>query len=402
MTAEPVPVRPATATEVFIAFLRLGLTSFGGPVAHLGYFHQALIVRRRWLDEQSYADIVGLCQFLPGPASSQVGIVIGLAKAGWQGAVAAWLGFTLPSAVVMTLIGLGLSHFRADIPAGLLHGLILVAVPVVAQAVWLMARQLCPDMPRRILAVLAGIILLLANNPMLQPVAILAGGIVGLAILKTPAVTPHSQLSVGIGIRFAVVSLVLFFALLAVSLTSSLMRDRTLAVAAGFYRSASLVFGGGHVVLPLLQASVVPQGWVSNDAFLAGYGAAQAMPGPLFSFASYLGTVMKMPPNGIAGSIICLLAIYLPSFLLVVGALPFWDMLRHQSSVRDALAGVNATVVGLLLAALYNPVWTSAVHGPTDMAIALAGFGLLMVLNMPAWLVVAFLAAGSWLLSTMG
>lgn len=404
MTDDASPLRPAGAVDVFTAFLRLGLTSFGGPIAHLGYFHQALIVRRRWLDEQSYADIIGLCQFLPGPASSQVGIAIGLAKAGWRGAVAAWLGFTLPSAVLMTLIGLGLGRYRAAVPAGLLHGLVLVAVPVVAQAVWLMARRLCPDRPRQLMALSAAVVLLLTATPLMQPVVIVAGGLAGWLLLRQPAAPgPAAGRPRGIGKGFAGTALLLFvLLLLGLPLAAAMRHDQILSVTAGFYRAGALVFGGGHVVLPLLQSTVVPPGWISKEGFLAGYGAAQAMPGPLFSFASYLGAVMNTVPNGAAGAILCLMAIYLPSFLLIAGTIPFWDFLRHRAAIRGALAGINAVVVGLLLAALYSPVWTSAIHGAADMAIALTGFALIAVFRAPPWLVVVLSAAGGWLAASLG
>jgi chromate transporter len=389
-------------SAVFLAFLQLGLTSFGGPIAHLGYFREAFVVRRRWIDEHAYADLVALCQFLPGPASSQVGIGIGLAKAGLPGALVAWLAFTLPSAVALAAFGYGVVVLQDAIPAGLLHGLKVVAVAVVAQAVWGMARTLTPDAPRITLAVLAAIGVLAAPTSSIQVAVIAAGGVAGLLFLRNDTDPPHVSLGIDVSKPLAMSALVLFFALLiALPLLAAAVPSQTLALIDSFYRSGSLVFGGGHVVLPLLQAEVVPPGWVSNDDFLAGYGAAQAVPGPLFTFAAYLGTVMGPSPNGWVGAIICLIAIFGPSFLLVVGALPFWDALRHLRWVRKALLGINAAVVGLLLAALYDPVWTSGILTAADFALALAAFTLLVFWAVPPWLVVLFSAAGGWALQAL-
>ena len=388
--------------KIFLAFLHLGLTSFGGPIAHLGYFRDAFVVRRRWIDEHAYADLVALCQFLPGPASSQVGIGIGLAKAGMPGAFAAWLAFTLPSAIALALFGYGVVAFQDAIPSGLLHGLKVVAVAVVAQAVWGMARTLCPDAPRVTLAVIAAIATLAAPTPFIQVAVILAGGVAGLLLLRSDTNPPHVSLGIDVSKGVAVTALALFFVLLVgLPFLAAASSSHTLALVDSFYRSGSLVFGGGHVVLPLLQAEVVPPGWVSNDAFLAGYGAAQAVPGPLFTFAAYLGAVMGPAPNGWLGAAICLVAIFVPSFLLVVGALPFWDALRHLRWVRKALLGVNAAVVGLLLAALYNPVWTSGILSPADFALALAAFTLLVFWTVPPWLVVLLSAAAGWALQAL-
>ena len=390
------PAGPSVAA-VFVAFLQLGLTSFGGPIAHLGYFRDAFVVRRRWIDERAYADLVALCQFLPGPASSQVGIGIGLAKAGLPGAFAAWLAFTLPSALALTAFGYGVVAFRDAIPGGLLHGLKVVAVAVVAQAVWGMARALCPDPSRVTLAVLAAAAVLAAPTPLVQVAVIVAGGLAGLVLPRTGDEPPHVALGIAVGRGIAIAALALFLALLAgLPLLAAAWPSQALALADSFYRSGSLVFGGGHVVLPLLQSEVVPPGWVSNDAFLAGYGAAQAVPGPLFTFAAYLGTVMGPEPRGWLGAVICLFAIFAPSFLLVVGALPFWDALRRLRPVRQALQGVNAAVVGLLLAALYTPVWTSGILSPGDFALALGAFTLLVFWRMPPWLVVMLTAVGGW------
>lgn len=386
-----------SVASVFLAFLQLGLTSFGGPIAHLGYFRDAFVVRRRWIDDQAYADLVALCQFLPGPASSQVGIGIGLAKAGLPGAFAAWFAFTMPSAIALLAFGYGVVAFHDAIPPGVLHGLKVVAVAVVAQAVWGMARNLTPDAPRVTLAVLAAAAVLIAPTPLMQVGVILAGGLAGVAFLRTDIDSRHVSLGIAVGHGVALTSLILFFVLLiGLPLLAAAYPSQALSLADSFYRSGSLVFGGGHVVLPLLQAEVVPPGWASNDAFLAGYGAAQAVPGPLFTFAAYLGTVMGPEPNGWLGGLICLLAIFAPSFLLVVGALPYWDVLRHQRFVQKALLGVNAAVVGLLLAALYAPVWTSGILSPADFALALGAFTLLVFWKVPPWLVVVLTAAGGW------
>ena len=388
-----------SAAAVFLPILRLGLTSFGGPVAHLGYFHDEFVVRRKWLDERAYADLVALCQFLPGPESSQVGIGVGLSRAGLPGAVAAWIGFTMPSALALILFGYGVTAFGNAASSGALHGLKVVAVAVVAQAVWIMARNLCPDAKRATLAVLATIAVLAVRSPFVQVGVIVVGGLVGWAILRADAPTDHVDLGVRIKRGVAITALVLFFAaLIGLPVLAAAFPSQTLALVDSFYRSGSLVFGGGHVVLPLLQAEVVPPGWVSNDAFLAGYGAAQAVPGPLFTFAAFLGTVMSGAPNGISGALICLVAIFASSFLLVVGAMPFWDALRRIGAVRNALLGVNAAVVGLLLAALYDPVWTSAILSPADFSLALAAFTLLVVWKTPAWLVVILTALGGWAL----
>ncbi len=388
--------------RIFLVFLRLGLTSFGGPVAHLGYFHSTLIKRLRWLDEDSFAELIALCQFLPGPSSSQVSIGIGLAKGGWAGAIAAWTGFTLPSAFAMTMLGIGMGYFGAGIPGWLSHGLILVAVPVVAQAILLMTRQLCPDWLRRFLALVSTVILLWLPLPAIQPLTIAAGGALGWFFLKGPGKNLPMAFPTGLNRRTAFAALGLFFLLLALlPFVSGLLHNHALAVFSAFYQSGALVFGGGHVVLPLLQSAVIPTGWVSGADFLAGYGAAQAMPGPLFSFAAYLGAMMTSAPNNLAGAALCLAAIYLPSFLLVIGALPVWQAVRHHPQGRGALSGVNAVVVGLLLAAFCRPVWSSAVHTPTDLVLALAGFGLLTVVSMPSWAVVILTVLGAGLFAAM-
>jgi len=389
--------------EVLRVFLRLGVTSFGGPVAHLGYFRAEFVERRRWLDEAAYADIVALCQFLPGPASSQTGISIGILRAGLPGALCAWLGFTAPSALAMVLFGYGVAAFGNLADSAWLHGLKIVAVAVVAQAVWGMARNLCPDRERATIAVGAAMLALAIPSAPGQIGAISAGGLIGWGLLRG-GTQPRDQHSLVVRLprAWSVMALVSFFALLVgLPLLTAAVPSHTIALVDSFYRSGALVFGGGHVVLPLLQASVVPPGWVTNDAFLAGYGGAQAVPGPLFTFAAYLGTVMGPPPNGWRGGLICLVAIFLPSFLLLIGALPFWDTLRRRTGVQSALRGVNAAVVGLLLAALYKPVWTSAIFGPADFAIGILAFLLLAFWAVPPWLVVVFGAVAATVVSVI-
>lgn len=385
---------------VFLIFLRLGLISFGGPIAHLGYFREEFIIRRRWLAEHSYADLVALCQFLPGPASSQVGIALGLLRSGYMGALAAWAGFTLPSAALLILFALGIDNYGEAVAPGVLHGLKVAAVAVVAQAVWGMARNLCPDTLRVSLMAMAACIILLEPSTLSQIIVIAVAGIVGLLLLNPPQAAAHDPLTIMISRKVGALWLSLFFFLLAVlPILAQLLPGQAIAMVDAFYRAGSLVFGGGHVVLPLLQAEVVPSGWVSNDAFLAGYGAAQAMPGPLFTFASFLGASMNTEPSGWFGSIICLLAIFSPSFLLVIGALPFWEQLRRSVGMQAALAGISAAVVGLLLAALYQPVWTSAIHQPQDFGLALIALVALMFWKLPSWLVVVGSGIGGWLLT---
>ncbi|WP_341248913.1 chromate efflux transporter [Cupriavidus pauculus] len=389
--------------QVFAVFLRLGLTSFGGPVAHLGYFRDAFVVRRRWLSEASYADIVALCQFLPGPASSQVGMVVGLSRAGYAGALAAWIGFTLPSALALMVFAQGITRFGWLLPAGALHGLKVAAVAVVAQAVWGMGRSLCPDAPRVTLMGLAAVAVTLAPSPWCQVGVMVVAGLVGLWTFRTADAVPHEPLPIRIGHGVALFCLIAFAALLVgLPLAARLSGTHAMALFDAFYRAGALVFGGGHVVLPLLQAAVVPTGWVDNDTFLAGYGATQAVPGPLFTFAAFLGAAGAVAPNGWLGGALCLVAIFAPSFLLVVGALPFWERLRRNRGARAALAGINAAVVGLLVAALYNPVWTSAVLHAADFALALCALVALTAWRAPPWLVVATCALGGWALQTIG
>lgn len=393
---------PGSAFEVFKVFLMLGCTSFGGPIAHLGYFREEFVARRKWLEERAYADLVALCQFTPGPASSKVGIGIGLSRAGLPGALAAWLGFTAPSVLVLILFAFGIGAFADDLNAGWLRGLKVVAVAVVAQAVWGMAKNLTPDAQRFTLAVVASIIALAVPSSAGQIGAILLGAAVGCVFLGGKVDDAHVDMRISLGKTAGAVSLVLFFVLLiGLPAISAIYPNQSLALFDSFYRSGSLVFGGGHVVLPLLQSEVVPPGWVSNDVFLAGYGATQAVPGPLFTFAAYLGFMMGPQPNGWAGAALCTVAIFLPAFLLTIGVLPFWDDLRRLRKVRSALVGVNAAVVGLLLAALYHPVWTSAIEAPSDFGLGLAAFALLVFWKAPPWLVVVLSAVAGWGLEKM-
>lgn len=402
MTDPRVQVRDS-AWSVFLIFLRLGLTSFGGPVAHLGYFRAEFVSRRRWLSERSYADLVALCQFLPGPASSQVGIALGLSRAGYRGALAAWAGFTLPAAVVLILLALGLTHYGSLLPYGALHGLKVVAVAVVAQAVWGMARNLCTDALRITVMMVAACIIVLETSAWTQVSVMAVAGLAGLLLFKPAQAVAHDPLPSPLGRRAGVAWLSLFVVLLVgLPLANELISNQTLAMVNAFYRSGSLVFGGGHVVLPLLQSEVVQPGWVDNQTFLAGYGATQAMPGPLFTFAAFLGAAMNQAPTGISGGLIALLAIFLPSFLLILGALPFWEAMRRSPRTQAALIGVNAAVVGLLLAALYHPVWTSAIDRPQDFGLALLALVALMFWKLPPWLVVIAGGASGWLLSLAG
>ncbi|WP_248749240.1 chromate efflux transporter [Pseudomonas sp. MWU15-20650] len=388
MTTLP-PDHRAGPWAVFLIFLRLGLTSFGGPVAHLGYFRDEFVTRRRWLDERSYADLVALCQFLPGPASSQVGIALGMSRAGYRGAAAAWAGFTLPSAMALILFALGLSHYANGLPNGALQGLKVVAVAVVAQAVWGMARNLCRGTARVALMLSAACAALLMSSAWGQVGVIATAALAGLLLFKPEPTGAPAPLHIPIRRRAGAMWLGLFGVLLVgLPLLAQSTALHSVALVDAFYRSGSLVFGGGHVVLPLLQAEVVPTQWVSNDVFLAGYGAAQAVPGPLFTFAAFLGASMNQAPTGVLGGVMALLAIFAPSFLLIFGALPFWASLRQSPRAQAALAGVNAAVVGLLLAALYQPVWTHAMFTGYDFALALVALIALMFWKLPPWLVV--------------
>ena len=389
--------RAGSPLEVLFAFGKLGVTCFGGPIAHIGYFRDEFVVRRRWLDEHAYADLVALCQFLPGPASSQVGFSIGLMRGGYLGGLAAWAAFTLPSAIALVLFAYGANALQGPIGTGLLHGLKLVAVSIVAQAVWGMARALAPDRERASIAVIAALIILFSSASVAQMGAIVLGGVAGLWLCRTapPASTKKGHMSIPVSRRIGLFALAAFFILLfGLPVVTAVSHSQAVALFDAFYRSGALVFGGGHVVLPLLREATVTPGWVSDDAFLAGYGAAQAVPGPLFTFSAYLGAVMKPPPHGIAGAVVSLIAIFLPGILVLMGALPFWEAFRRRAAAQAAMRGVNAAVVGLLGAALYNPVWTSAVKGPGDFGLALAGFVLLTVWQAPPLVVVAISALG--------
>jgi chromate transporter len=389
--------RSGSPWEVLLAFAKLGVSCFGGPIAHIGYFRDEFVVRRRWVDEPAFADLVALCQFLPGPASSQVGFSIGLMRGGYLGGLAAWTAFTLPSAILLVLFAYGAKSLQGPIGVGLLHGLKLVAVAIVAQAVWGMARTLTPDRERASIAVIVAVIILFSSSSIAQIGAIALGGIAGLWLCRAALPDPKDEghMSIPVSRPIGLLALVVFFSLLgALPLLGTVIHSQGLALFNAFYRSGALVFGGGHVVLPLLREATVTPGWVSDDSFLAGYGAAQAVPGPLFTFAAYLGAVMKSPPNGMAGAAISLIAIFLPGILVLMGALPFWETFRRSSNAQAVMRGVNAAVVGLLGAALYNPVWTSSVMAPGDFALALVGFVLLTVWRTPPLVVVAISALG--------
>lgn len=393
------PAGHGSCLEVFLIFLRLGLTSFGGPVAHLAYFRTEFVDRRRWLDDYAYSDLVALCQFLPGPASSQVGMAIGLRRAGWAGMLAAWVAFTLPSALALIGFALGLAHFGWLSGSAAIHGLKVAAVAIVAQAVWGMGRSLCPDRSRAALAVAAALITVVLPTALAQLGAVVLGAIVGAAILHVPPRPILTNSPQGVSRSVGLAALGIFVALMAGLPLWALLTDSTLAgQIAGFYRAGALVFGGGHVVLPLLETASVSTGMVSSADFLAGYGAAQAMPGPLFTFAAFLGALSSGPLSGWAGGLTLLAVIFLPGALLVMAALPFWDSLRRRPGVRNLVAGVNASVVGILLGALYDPVWTSAILSKADFGLALLLFALLVYARWsPVW-VVLLAAAGGWTL----
>ncbi|WP_299346429.1 chromate efflux transporter [uncultured Pseudoxanthomonas sp.] len=401
MTARE-PRQQASAWRVFRVFLRLGLVSFGGPIAHLGYFRDEFVARRQWLTDSAYAELVALCQFLPGPASSQVGMAIGLSQAGIRGAVAAWCGFTLPSAVLMVLFALGLVHWGSALPAESLHGFKWVAVAVVAQAVWTMGRMFCIDAPRVLMAVATTLVVVWWPHAWVQWLLIAVGAMTGLALRRASDTAGADGMAVLLSARTGVAMLVAFLILLLLlPWVARYSMEPAVQVFDAFYRTGALVFGGGHVVLPLLQAEVVAPGWIGTGEFLAGYGFAQALPGPLFAFSAFLGTAMSAGPGGWLGAMVCLLAIFLPSFLLIVGVLPFWSRVRRQRGAQAAVAGVNAVVVGLLLAALHDPLWTTAVRDWRDVAWIAVGVVMLMWAKLPPWLVVLLLglggAASAWL-----
>ncbi len=385
-----------TVAEIFAAFLKLGLTSFGGPIAHLGYFRTEFVERRRWLNESSYADIVALCQFLPGPASSQVGFTLGILRGnGLLGGLAAWFAFTMPSAIILFAFALGATAFTGPFAEGVLHGLKLVAVAVVAQAIWGMARSLTPDRARAAIALVAVAIVVFIGGSFGQIGAIALGAIAGLWLCRGDGPMTAGHLGFSVSRRHSAVALVLFAVLFLVTpLVAARTGSQGLALFDAFYRSGALVFGGGHVVLPLLQAEVVTPGWVSNADFLAGYGMAQAVPGPLFTFAAYLGAMLDPGPRGLPGALIALVAIFLPGLLLLVGVIPFWDSFRSQPAAKALMRGANAAVVGILGAALYDPVFTSGITSPAAFALALTCFVLLMTWNAPPFVVVLLAATG--------
>ncbi len=383
--------------EVLAVSAKLGLTSFGGPIAHLGYFHEEYVRRRKWIDERSYADLVALCQFLPGPASSQVGIGIGVIRAGLIGGLIAWLGFTIPSVIALVIFAFLLQGLDAG-SAGWIHGLKIVAVAIVAQAILGMGQKLTPDRNRATLAILTAAATLMWQSAFTQILSIAAAGIIGIILYRKTTTAETANVTVPVSRKFAVICLAAFFGLLIfLPIIKPFDPSGWLAFFDSFYRSGSLVFGGGHVVLPLLERELVPTGWISQSDFLAGYGAVQAVPGPLFTFAAYLGAMTK----GITGAVIATLAIFLPAFLLIVGALPFWSSLRKNSKMQGALIGINAAVVGILLAAFYNPLWTTSILNPVDFAWASILFLMLVFWKLPPWIVVVAGAAGGTIMNLL-
>ena len=400
VSANPTPKPTGSPGEVLRVFLKLGLTSFGGPIAHIGYFREELVVRRRWIEEAAYSDLVALCQFLPGPASSQVGFSLGLIRAGYWGGLAAWTGFTLPSAILLTAFAYGAGVLGGPMSLGVIHGLKLVAVAIVAQAVWGMARTLCPDRQRASIACAAAVIMLFSTSFGAQIGTIGLGGIAGFWLCRASAPPVAASLGASVSRRVGVICLTAFFALLAALPVLANTRP-SVALFDAFYRSGALVFGGGHVVLPLLSQAFVTPGWVNPDAFLAGYGAAQAVPGPLFTFAAFLGAVAGPSPRGVAGAAVGLAGIFLPGILILLGTLPFWDAFRRRVGAQAVMRGINAAVVGLLGAALYSPLWISSVKSPGDLALALVGFVLLTVWRTPPLVVVILGAFGGVGLSSL-
>jgi chromate transporter len=390
--------RERSALEVLLTFLKLGVTSFGGPIAHIGYFREELVVRRRWIDDPTFTDLVALCQFLPGPASSQVGFSLGLMRAGYWGGLAAWAGFTLPSAVLMTGFAYGAGELGGAMGQGVIHGLKLVALAVVAQAVCGMARTLCPDWRRVSIACVAALVILSIPLPTMQIGTIVMGGLAGFWLCRAPIPAATGTLGTAVSRRVATAALAIF-CLLLIALPALARVSHGVALFDAFYRSGALVFGGGHVVLPLLSKAFVTPGWVSEDAFLAGYGAAQAAPGPLFTFAAYLGAVVRPGPHGTVGAFLGLIGIFLPGILILLAALPFWDASRRSAGAQAIMRGINAVVVGVLGAALYNPLWISSVKSVADFAVALIGFVLLTALRTPPLIVVILGACAGVLVS---
>ncbi|PJZ46359.1 chromate efflux transporter [Leptospira brenneri] len=374
--------------EIFFTALKLGCTSFGGPIAHLSYFHNEYVTKKRWINAQAYADLVSLCQFLPGPASSQVGMALGYTRGGVIGATLSWIGFTLPSAIILILFGLGVTKIDLSVHKNWIHGLKVVAVAVVAQAILGMGKKLCPDKERITITAITSVILLFFTSAFLQILILIFFGIVGIFFLNPSNDLPHEPLHKG-NKKLGILFLCLFFGLLiGLPILREIYPYQEIKLVDSFYRAGALVFGGGHVVLPLLQAEVVPSGWVDHDLFLAGYGISNAIPGPLFAFSGYLGAVSKLEPNLYTGATICLVAAFLPSFLLIIGILPFWENLKKNPNIRKAMLGINAAVVGILIAAFYQPVWTNAIFTAKDFALATFGFFLLEYWKIPSWTVV--------------
>jgi chromate transporter len=403
VTATETATARGSVWEVFRVFLKLGLTSFGGPIAHLGYFRDELVERRKWVGDKEYADLVALCQFLPGPASSQVGFGLGLHRAGPLGALAAFLAFTLPSAALLVAFAAGASLFQGPIGTGILAGLKIVAVAIVAQAVWGMAKALTPDRERASIAVAAALAVILLAGSLGQVLAILLGALAGLVFCRAGTGEVTGTMRFPVSRTAGAVCLALFLVLLlGLPVVALATGSAGVVLFDAFYRAGALVFGGGHVVLPLLQAGVVNPGWVTSEQFLAGYGAAQAVPGPLFTFAAYLGTLSGVGPGGVAGAAVALAGIFLPGFLLLVGVLPFWDRFRSRPQAQALMRGANAAVVGILAAALYNPVFTTAITGPGPFCLGLVCFVLLIAWKAPPWAVVLVGAAGGVLLALIG
>ena len=387
-----------TKIEIFLTFLTLGLSSFGGPIAHLGFFNKELVIKRRWLDSQLFSELVALCQFLPGPSSSQVGLSIGFIKGGFSGALAAWIGFTTPSAIILILFGYGYAVYSDVIPFGAIHGLKIFAVAIVAQAIWTMGLTFCKDVKCIIITVAVGIFIVLAPTPLFQFSAIILSGVIGAFVFNISETKEESKFQYLIKIRLALTLLLSFFILLfLLPILVNVSDNPVLSVIDSFYRAGSLVFGGGHVVLPLLQTEIVSAGYVSNEAFLAGYGAAQAMPGPLFTFAAYLGTVSGSYPNGLFGGLLALFAIYLPSFFLVIGVLPFWHELRKIVIFKKAIIGINAAVVGILIAAFASPVAINGILSVHDFIAAIVLFLLIHFSRLPIWSLVIFASIECWM-----
>ncbi|MFC5733166.1 chromate efflux transporter [Cytobacillus gottheilii] len=384
----------ASLWEILLVSTKLGLTSFGGPIAHLGYFRDEYVIKRKWMDEDSYAQLVALCQFIPGPASSQVGIGIGMVRAGWLGGIISFIGFTFPSVLALILFALTLQSFN-QFDLGWIQGLKIVAVAVVAQAVMGMAKNLAPDFPRKTITLLAVVTAVLWQTTMTQILIIIIAGIIGFFVYKNVTEHKETSLHVPVSKKFALLSLVMFFAILVLlPIINQIFTAEWITVFDRFYRSGALVFGGGHVVLPLLEMEFVPSGFLSEEAFLAGYGAAQAVPGPLFTFAAYLGTII----NGWQGGLLATFAIFLPAFLLIAGTLPFWQQISKNKNMKAALYGVNAAVVGILIAALYDPIWTSTIHTAADFSLAAILFFMLNYWKLPPWIVVVTGAAAGALM----